>query len=188
MPPCRSEKNELNRMIKRYSRILKALIDISIYTNDKSIRMNGVRQMNQQDIYQLINSNPAFSLATVEGDQPRVRGMLLYKADESGIIFHTGAMKDVYKQILTNNKVEMCFNDFNKGIQVRVNGQLEELQDNALKDEITEHPSRTFLKPWKESGSLSHFYNTFIVYRLRNGMATTWNIEKNFLPKDEIQL
>lgn len=144
--------------------------------------------MNQQEIFQLMNSHPAFFLATVEGNQPRVRGMLLYKADETGIIFHTGAMKDVYTQIMTNNKVEMCFNDFNQGVQVRVKGELEEIKDRVLKDEIVEHPTREFLKPWKESGSLEDFYNTFAVFRLKNGTATTWNIEKNFLPKDEIQL
>lgn len=41
--------------------------------------------MNEKEMYALMNSNPAFHLATVEGDQPRVRGMLLFRADENGI-------------------------------------------------------------------------------------------------------
>lgn len=69
-----------------------------------------------------------------------------------------------------------------------MSGELEIVDDNKLKDEISEHPTRKFLKPWKESGQLSDFYNSFAVFRLRNGVATTWTIEKNFEPKDEIQL
>lgn len=144
--------------------------------------------MDKKEILKLMNSNPAFFLATTEGNQPRVRGMLLYKADESGIIFHTGTMKDVYKQIVNNKKVELCFNDFKEGIQVRVAGDLEIVNDNDLKDEICQHPSRSFLKPWRESGELEDFYNTFAVFILKNGIASTWTMENNFAPKEEIKL
>lgn len=112
--------------------------------------------------------------------------MLLYKADENGIIFHTGIMKDVYGQVVNNPKVELCFNG--NGTQVRVSGELEIVDDNNLKDEISEHPTRKFLKPWKESGELNDFYKTFVVFRLKNGTATTWTIEKNFAPKELIKL
>lgn len=43
--------------------------------------------MNEQKIYELMNSNLGFYLATMDGDQPRVRGMMLFKADKDGIIF-----------------------------------------------------------------------------------------------------
>ncbi|MTI82899.1 MAG: pyridoxamine 5'-phosphate oxidase family protein [Firmicutes bacterium] len=144
--------------------------------------------MTRQDAFDLMNANPAFHLATVEGKQPRVRGMLLYKADEAGIIFHAGTMKDVFKQIMENPRVELCFNDFKKGIQLRVSGELELVEDNNMKDEISEHPTRRFLKPWKESGDLRDFYNTFAVFRLRNGIANTWTMERNFAPIDKIKL
>lgn len=142
--------------------------------------------MKKEEIFQFMRNNPAFFLATVEEDQPRVRGMLLFSADETGIIFHTGAMKDVYKQVVKNPKVELCFNG--NGTQVRVSGELEIVDDNTLKDTISEHPTRKFLKPWKESGELADFYSSFIVFRLKNGIAATWTIEKNFAPKEEIQL
>ena len=114
--------------------------------------------------------------------------MLLYKADETGIVFHTGSMKDVYRQIKDNPKVELCFNDLKKGIQVRVHGQLEIVEDRSLKDEISEHPTRAFLKPWKTSGELQNFYDTFIVFRLSNGIANTWTLKDNFEPKQGMQL
>ncbi len=144
--------------------------------------------MTKQEIFDLMNSNLAFHLATVEGDQPRVRGMMLYKADESGIVFHTSSSKDLHKQIINNPKVELCFNDSKSGIQVRVSGELEIVEDINLKDEITEHPTRKFLKAWKENGTLQDFYNALVVYRLKNGIATTWSMETNFEPKNRISL
>lgn len=144
--------------------------------------------MTRQEIFELINNNPVLYLATVEGDQPRGRGMLLYKADESGIVFHSGTMKDVYRQIVNNPKVELCFNDFKRNIQVRVSGELEIIDDNNLKDEICEHPTRQFLRAWRESGSLQDFYKAFVVFRLKGGKATTWTLETNFAPKEYIQL
>lgn len=144
--------------------------------------------MTSQEILELINRNPVIHLATVEGDQPRVRGMLLYKADESGIVFHSGTMKDVYRQVVNNPKVELCFNDFTNNIQVRVSGKLEIVDDNDLKDEICTHPSRQFLRKWVESSTLQDFYKVFVVFRLKNGTATTWTMETNFAPKEYIQL
>lgn len=128
--------------------------------------------MTRQEILELMNSNPAFHLATMDDDQPRVRAILLYKADKDGIVFHSGIMKDIYKQICQNPKVELCFNDFNKNIQLRVSGKLEIVDDNDLKDEIANHPSRGFLKSWKERGTLQDFYNTFVVFRLRNWVVS----------------
>lgn len=144
--------------------------------------------MTGQEIIELIHRNPAFHLATVEGDQPRVRGMFLYKADASGIVFHSGTMKDVYRQVVNNPKVELCFNDFQNNIQVRVSGILEIVDDNTLKDEICAHPTRQFLRGWRESGTLQDFYSSFVVFRLKNGTATTWTMETNFAPKEVIQL
>jgi pyridoxamine 5'-phosphate oxidase len=144
--------------------------------------------MNKKEIFDLISANPGFHLATVEGDQPRCRGMFLFRADENGIIFHSATMKAVHHQIVANPKVELCFNDYKNGVQARVSGKLEIVEDNALKDEICAHPSRQFLKPWRESGKLSDFYKTFKVYRLKGGKAVVWTMATNFAPKEEIDL
>lgn len=144
--------------------------------------------MNKFDVFDLMNRNPAFFLATVEEDQPRVRGMMLFRADEAGIIFHTSAMKDLYKQISRNPKVELCFYDPKVNTQLRISGVLEIVEDNELKDEISEHPSRQFLKAWKQSGKLEDFYNTFKVFRLNNGTAVMWTMQSNFAPKESIAL
>lgn len=141
------------------------------------------------EIFEILNKNPAFYLATADGPNPRVRGMLLYKADETGIVFHTAANKDVCKQIINNPNVEMCFFDQAQGIQVRVHGALEKVDDRALKTEITNHPSRAFLQGMKAHFSNEEdFYNYLIVFRMKNGKANIWTFESNLAPKEDIAL
>jgi pyridoxamine 5'-phosphate oxidase len=142
--------------------------------------------MQKTEILEIINQNPAFHLATIDGNIPRVRGMLLYCADENGIIFHSAAFKDVYKQISANPNVELCFNDFKKNIQIRITGVLEIINDRKLKREISEHPSRVFLKDWISQGSMEDFYSNFIVFRLNKGKAVIWTMATNFDPKIEL--
>lgn len=144
--------------------------------------------MEKGQIFELMNRNPAFSLATVDGNLPRVRNMLLYKADAEGIIFHSSIVKDLYKQITANPNVELCFRDDARNIQVRISGSLEIVDNNDLKDEISNHPSRAFLQGWRSSGSLQDFYDSFVVFRMKDGKAVVWTMETNFAPKKEIDL
>jgi uncharacterized pyridoxamine 5'-phosphate oxidase family protein len=144
--------------------------------------------MTKEQIFDLLNSNLAFYLATVENGEPRVRGMMLYKADETGIVFHTGNFKDVYRQIIANPNVQMCFNDAKTGVQVRVRGVLEEVMDKGLKDEISNHPTRTFLKKLRENSTVEDFYNSIRVFRMKNGLANIWTFDTNSAPKEDIQL
>lgn len=144
--------------------------------------------MNKEEIYELMNENPVFYLATADGDKPKVRGMLLYKADKEGIVFHTGTMKLVYEQLKNNPNVELCFFDMKKWMQVRASGTVEVLEGNRLKEEISAHPSRAFLKGWKESGTIEEFYDSFVVFRLKNAEARTWTMEANLEPSKPIML
>jgi uncharacterized pyridoxamine 5'-phosphate oxidase family protein len=144
--------------------------------------------MTKEQLFELMNSNLGFHLATVENGEPRVRGMMLYKADETGIVFHTGDFKDVYRQIIANPNVQMCFNDMAKGIQVRVRGSLEEVMDTDLKDEISNHPTRAFLKKLRENSPIEEFYSSIKVFRMKNGIANVWTFDMNFAPKTDIQL
>lgn len=138
--------------------------------------------MTEQEMYDLMNKNVAFHLATVEGDQPRVRGMMLFRADKNGIIFHTASTKDVYKQIMSNPKAELCFNG--NGVQIRVTGILEPIQDEALREEIFNHPSRKFLQAWKDNG-IDHLLQIFV---MRNCEAVTWTMQTNFDEKKPITM
>jgi uncharacterized pyridoxamine 5'-phosphate oxidase family protein len=140
--------------------------------------------MDRHEILTLINRNPAFFLATLEKGEPRVRGMLLYRADEGGIVFHTGAMKDLHRQLSTNPAVELCFNDWQQQIQVRVRGKARQIGEPQLKEEIVNSPGREFLKPWVENMGL----DVLSVFRVEDCQALVWTMATNFTAKELIPL
>ena len=76
--------------------------------------------MDKGEILAFMTANPTCYLATVEGNRPHVRAMIIYRADESGIIFQSWTAKDVFKQLCDNPAVELCFNNYKEGIQIRV--------------------------------------------------------------------
>ena len=140
--------------------------------------------MEPNELLALINRNPAFFLATLEDGEPRVRGMLLYRAGQNGIIFHTGAMKDLYRQLIAHPAVELCFNDWQENIQVRVRGRANAMDDPALKEEIVNSPGREFLKPLV--GQLG--MEAFAVFRVTGCRAHTWSMAANLKTKEFVDL
>jgi len=63
-----------------------------------------------------------YYLATVEGDQPRVRPFGTAMIYEGKLYIQTGKVKDVSKQIGANPKVEICA--FKDGKWLRIAGEL----------------------------------------------------------------
>jgi len=108
--------------------------------------------------------------------------MLMYRADEKGIIFHTGDFKDLWRQILNNPKMELCFFDPKTGVQVRVTGTAKSVEDLELKEEIV--MARPFLKPWVEKNG----YQALKVFRVAGLRATVWTFNTNFDPKEYADL
>jgi pyridoxamine 5'-phosphate oxidase len=138
--------------------------------------------MTKAEILAALNANPTCHLATVEGNKPHVRGMGMYKADESGIYFQAWKIKDIHKQIVANPEVELCFNT-KDGKQIRISGRLEILEDLALKKEV--EAKRAFMTPIiKERGG----YDVVAMYRLKKGKAFIWTMADNFAPKTYIEL
>lgn len=75
-----------------------------------------------EKVYQFLDEVHTYYLATVEGDQPRVRAFgtaLLY---DGKLYIQTGKVKPVSKQIATNPKVEICA--FKGGKWLRIAGEL----------------------------------------------------------------
>jgi uncharacterized pyridoxamine 5'-phosphate oxidase family protein len=138
--------------------------------------------MTKEEVLEFATKNPVFSLATTDGDKPRVRMMMLCWANEDGLIFSTGRDKDVCKQLSANPAVEMCFYNAEQGLQVRIEGTVELLDDLELKKQIVE--KFPFLKPWVDSQG----YEVLMTCRLKNGRATTWTMETNFEPKQYVDL
>ena len=66
----------------------------------------------------------AYYLATVDGDQPRVRPFGTAHIFDGKLYIQTGKVKDVSKQIHKNPKVEICA--FKDGEWLRLSGELVE--------------------------------------------------------------
>lgn len=128
-----------------------------------------------------MNANPTCYLATVEGDKPCVRAIAIVRAGEDGIIIETGAFKDVYKQMMANPNVELCFFNAKDGIQIRVSGAVEQVEDIEFKREIV--AQRPFLKQRVEEGG----YEAMGVFRLK-GQAYVWSFQTAAEPKKYVQL
>ena len=75
-----------------------------------------------EKVCQFLKDAGAYYLATVEGDQPRVRPFGTAHIFEGKLYIQTGKVKPVAKQIFANPKVELCA--FKDGAWLRVAGEL----------------------------------------------------------------
>ncbi|MCR5835682.1 MAG: pyridoxamine 5'-phosphate oxidase family protein [Lachnospiraceae bacterium] len=77
-----------------------------------------------QRVADFIKAANVYYLATVDGDQPRVRPFGTINIFEGKLYIQTGKVKDVSKQIHANPKFELCA--FRDGDWLRVSGELVE--------------------------------------------------------------
>ena len=77
-----------------------------------------------EKVTQFLKDAETYYLATVEGDQPRVRPFGTAHLYEGKLYIQTGKVKDVSKQLLANPKAEICA--FKDGKWIRVAGELVE--------------------------------------------------------------
>ena len=61
-----------------------------------------------QEVLEFLQKSGVYYLATVEGDQPRVRPFGTAAVFEGKLYIQTGKVKNVSKQIQANSKVEIC--------------------------------------------------------------------------------
>ena len=81
-----------------------------------------------------------YYLATVDGDQPRVRPFGTAHIFESKLYIQTGKVKDVSKQLHQNPKAEICA--FKDGEWLRVSGELiEDDRVEARQSMLDAYPS-----------------------------------------------
>ncbi len=134
--------------------------------------------MNRADFLEFARRNPVFFLATNDNGTPRVRAMMVFEAtNENGIVFCTGASKDIGRQLRENPSVELCFYARRESRQVRLTGKVEALCDTETKDRVLN--KFTFLRDQVERDG----YQALDVYRLPHGEITLWEMESAFQPK-----
>ena len=79
-------------------------------------------------VEEFLKNAETYYLATVEGDQPRVRPFGTIHIFEDKLYIQTGKVKDVSKQLHANPKAEICA--FKDGQWLRVAGEL--VEDDRL--------------------------------------------------------
>ena len=104
-----------------------------------------------------------YYLATVEGDQPRVRPFGTAHIFEGRLYIQTGKIKPVSRQLLANPKAEICA--FHNGTWLRVAGELvEDDRVQARKSMLDAYPN--LRKMYDENDG-----NTQVFY-VKNATAT----------------
>ncbi len=77
-----------------------------------------------QKVYDFIKKCNTYYLATVEGDQPRVRPFGTIDIFEGKLYIQTGKVKPTSKQLAANPKAELCCFDPTTGAWLRLSGEL----------------------------------------------------------------
>jgi pyridoxamine 5'-phosphate oxidase len=138
--------------------------------------------MDIQDCIKFANANPICSLATVENDQPRVRLLGFWFADETGFYFQTSTTKEIPEQLKSNPRTEVCFykHEGMIGTMLRISGKVEFLSDIKFKEKAL--ADRPFLK----SFGITIDSPRLVLFRIGHGQAHFWTMENNLKPKEFI--
>lgn len=137
--------------------------------------------MELKECISFASENPVCYLATTEGDQPRVRGLIMDYADETGFYFATLSPKNLSKQLHTNPKVEVCFynnaSDLMQARMMRICGSVEfidepEALDRAIShreglSEIVGEPVDSYVEIFKITAGDVHFWTIMDAMRER---------------------
>ena len=135
-----------------------------------------------EQIREFANENSSAWLATAEGDQPHVRGMWMWFADETGFYFHTGTQKRLSAQLFSNSKVEIAF--FNPGQgqggaqMVRITGSVEIMEDKQLEDKLFQE------RIWLNDVKAAYPNDKIFIFRVPHGQAQYWDMSRNCREKD----
>ena len=93
-----------------------------------------------EEVYAFLKACGTYYLATVEGDQPRVRPFGTVDIFDGRLTIQTGRKKDVARQIFQNPKVELC--GFHGGKWLRVAAKaVEEPRLEAQEHMLDAYPS-----------------------------------------------
>ena len=93
-----------------------------------------------EKVVEFLKEAGTYYLATVEGDQPRVRPFGTAHVFEGKLYIQTGKVKDVSKQLMANPKAEICA--FKNGEWILIAGELiEDDRVEARQSMLDDYPS-----------------------------------------------
>lgn len=114
-------------------------------------------------VCEFLKSASVYYLATVDGDQPRVRPFGTVHIFEDKLYIQTGKAKPVSKQLAVNPKCELCA--FKDGVWLRISAELvEDDRVEAKKSMLDEYTNLRAMYDENDS-------NTQVLY-LKNAVAT----------------
>lgn len=85
------------------------------------------------ETYDFLKKCGVFYLATIEGNQPRVRPFGALNIFENKIYIQTGKIKNVSKQMEENNNIEIC--GFTNGEWIRISAKV--VRDDRLEAKVS---------------------------------------------------
>lgn len=115
------------------------------------------------EVLEFLKKCGTYYLATVDGDQPRVRPFGTINEFEGKLYIQTGKVKEVSKQLQANPKAELC--GFAEGVWVRI--QCELIRDDRLEPKVDMLENYPNLKAMYSAED----ENTEVLY-LKNAVAT----------------
>jgi len=139
--------------------------------------------MNRDEIIRRLRESTFGFLATLENGEPRVRGMMHYITRAGDIVFHTSSAKDLSVQLIKGAAVEYCVFDQKAGVQIRVRGNIERLDDPEIVHALI--ADRPFLARALETAGSS---SSLVVARIASPRATWWTMERNLDAKEFVTL
>ncbi|MDD5457605.1 MAG: pyridoxamine 5'-phosphate oxidase family protein, partial [Candidatus Margulisbacteria bacterium] len=130
--------------------------------------------MDIKEVLEFANNNKACWLATSEDDQPHVRGMMMWFADETGFYYHTGTNKSLYDQLQSNPKVEIAYFNNAQNQQdsrmMRLTGRVEMVQDQVLEEKLFQD------RPWLHAVKQANPDTQVVIFRVFSGEIQFWNM------------
>ena len=94
------------------------------------------KQANMEEVQAYLKECGSFFIATVDGDQPRVRAFGVSEIIDGRLYIMTGKVKDVYKQMAANGKFEICALKPSGSEWIRVSGTLVNDETLSVKEEF----------------------------------------------------
>ena len=95
-----------------------------------------MKEVNMQEVQAYLRDCGVFYIATVDGDQPRVRPFGVSEIIDGRLYIMTGKVKDVYKQMGKNGKFEICAMKKSGVEWMRLSGTLVPDETLAVKEEF----------------------------------------------------
>ena len=126
---------------------------------DKTISQE-MKEKNMQEVQAFLKDCGAFFIATVDGDQPRVRPFGVSEIIDGRLYIMTGKVKDVFKQMAKNGKFEICALKKSGSEWMRISGTLINDETLSVKEEFLKRNPGLKSMYKADDGNMSVLYIT----------------------------